>query len=1132
MFTVYHSNQLDLLKNLLLAVIHEKPLSNPLQKELILVQSLGMAQWLKFEMAKEKGIVANVEFPLPASFIWKMFTKILSDVPQRSLFNKEVMTWKLMKVLPEQLNNPDFLELKRYLEDGDENKEKTYHLACKISELYDQYLVYRPEWIKAWESEDMVPELEGEKRWQPQLWRALYDYTLEQGQSPFHSANLYERFIDALKPQSKKLGWLSGIERVFIFGVSALPPRYLETLNLLGEHIDVHYMFTNPCRYYWGDIRDKRYLAHHETVQKERISRRTASKERSQFSVMLTTEVNNVEVGNSLLASMGKLGYDTLLMISELSCHEVDQGFISVSRDSLLHHIQADILDLLEPGNLHEITHSESKIGISIDDRSLLIEACYSPMREVEVLHDRLLEMFESDQMLTPRDIVVMVVDITAYSPMIQAVFGNAPDERFIPFSIFDHSTNQESRILSTFIDLLHLPDSRCSASELLGILELPAVLRRFSFDNKQFEKVKFWVKEAGIRWGLNDTTASHFSLPKQYQNTWIFGLNRMLLGYAMQSATGLFNGVLAYDEVQGLEADVAGKLGEFFHVLLTVQLLLIQEKTGEEWVRILTSLFDDMFTLDNNEKLVGRHIRDQLDNWLTELKNACFSGSISLAIVRAYLKEKLVLVPISQSFLAGQVNFCTLIPMRSIPFSVVCLLGMNDSDYPRIIAPVGFDLMSGRSRVGDCTRRDDDRYMFLEALQSAKQYFYISYVGRSVQDNSEKVPSILVTELLDYCRHGYCVEGDQPLAEIESSKYLLAHLVHYNPLVPFSRDAFIGSRASYANEWLAAAKGEGEQASPFFSDDVLDVDSDFNSDVLELTELQRFWHLPVQYFFNRRLKVFFETLDGEMEDTEPFTLDNLHRYQLHDALLSHLIEKGSDKESLTTFAQHQKASGTLPLSSFGELILESEQESTLAQYGVLKPLFNDRRDALEVNIQVPTTRGTVKLQGWLDERYHSGRILYRSGKVRVSDRLATWIDHLCQCTSGEGLETRFFGVDYDIIFAPISPEEALRGLACYLEGYFEGIERPYPYLPNTAMVGLQACIDKKGHWASDEAARDKVRQKMRSVYEGKFLQIGERENPYVARVWPEASNTLLDEMFNISTQVLLPVLLGEEKTV
>ncbi len=246
MFTVYHSNQIDVLKSLLVQLIKLDPIENPFEKEQILVQSPGMSQWLKMALAEEFGIAANIDFPLPATFIWDRFVQVLDDVPARSAFNKEAMTWKIMHLLPEHLTDPDFAPLAQYLTD-DQDASKRYQLAEKIADIYDGYLVYRPEWIASWEAGLPVFELEDEQPWQPKLWQALYDHTVALGQSPYHRANLYEHFIDVLaNNQDVKTQGLNQLpKRLFVFGISSLPPRYLDALKALGEHIDVHLMFTN-----------------------------------------------------------------------------------------------------------------------------------------------------------------------------------------------------------------------------------------------------------------------------------------------------------------------------------------------------------------------------------------------------------------------------------------------------------------------------------------------------------------------------------------------------------------------------------------------------------------------------------------------------------------------------------------------------------------------------------------------------------------------------------------------------------------------------------------------------------------------------------------------------------------------
>ena len=213
MFSVHHSNSLDILKDALISLIKQHPLKHPFDKEIVLVQSPGMAQWLQMEIAKAQGVVANIEFPLPATFIWDSFNRVLTDVPKRSFFNKEAMMWKLMKILPRQLDDPDFSELKQYLQD-DPLQVKRFQLAGKIADIYDQYLLYRPDWINAWEAEKNIDELADASIWQSKLWRELYEHTLAQEQSPYHRANLYERFIDTLQFHQHKPIGLNKIQRV------------------------------------------------------------------------------------------------------------------------------------------------------------------------------------------------------------------------------------------------------------------------------------------------------------------------------------------------------------------------------------------------------------------------------------------------------------------------------------------------------------------------------------------------------------------------------------------------------------------------------------------------------------------------------------------------------------------------------------------------------------------------------------------------------------------------------------------------------------------------------------------------------------------------------------------------------
>ncbi|GAA3552009.1 exodeoxyribonuclease V subunit gamma [Zobellella aerophila] len=1104
MFTLYHSNRLDVLKELMVSLIRMEPLAHPFDAEVILVQNPGMAQWLKLELASTFGIAANIEFPLPASFIWKMFVQTLEGVPEQSAFNKEAMVWKLMSLLPGQLKEEAFLPLRHYLAD-DQFGRRLYQLCGNIADIFDQYLVYRPEWIQDWEQGG---GLRAEAHpWQPVLWRALVSRTRELDQSLCHRANLFQSFIDTLAAGELRH---SLPKRLFIFGISALPPKYLEALNALGRHTDVHLLLTNPCRYYWGDIQDNRRQVRRQLLQRVAEQRRRPWGEPVADIGLLPAgaelehwfdEDGEPSQGNPLLASMGKQGRDHLWLLAELGPNEID-AFVEPLGDTLLHRLQQDILELrnsAEPVlDKERLASSHHKTIIIPEDDSLVIHSCHSPIRELEVLHDELLKAFEADPGLAPKDVVVMVPDINAYSPYIQAVFGAASGERFIPFSLSDRSAQQESPVLLSFLAVLRLAHARCTLSELLEILEVPAVLARFELSPEQFERLKAWAEESGIRWGLNDADAERFELSQMPQNTWLFGLRRMLLGYAM-AEDRLFGEVLPYTEIEGMDAELLGKLAAFVDVLSEFIQQARQDHTIVAWQALLGALLERLYLPDEQAEPLLALIYQQIERLRVQADQAGFGGELSQAVVADHFSQALNNQRSGQRFLAGQVNFCTLMPMRSIPFAMVCLLGMNDGVYPRSLAPMGFDLMAEDNRKGDRSRRDDDRYLFLEALLSAQQRLYISYVGMSQQDNSPKVPSVLLTELLDYIGQGFVPEGHQQEDGDTSYRSTLARLTRAHPLTPYSHRYFGAEPpGSYAREWLPALQ---EAVAPVAEAVVLDLPEEWQAEQeLELAELQRFFRLPCSYFFQRRLKVWFELDSLKPAIDEPFSLDNLDGYRLRDVLLDACLRQLPVKEQ----AARLLASGSLPSGVFGELVLEENQSSINQLAARLEPWLARADEDVEVRLGFDRRL----LTGWLKGRYQGRLIRYRPGSLNAGFLLRQWLEHLCLCAV-EPAESWLFGLDDGRKFLPLEPDHARLLLADLLALMEEGMRAPLPFFPKTALAWAEFALDEQGRLQDD--MRDKAMSQARKVFEGDYLFSGEAENAYIARSFPEFELTRED---------------------
>ncbi|EJD5546947.1 exodeoxyribonuclease V subunit gamma [Escherichia coli] len=1116
MLRVYHSNCLDVLEALMEFIVERERLDDPFEPEMILVQSTGMAQWLQMTLSQKFGIAANIDFPLPASFIWDMFVRVLPEIPKESAFNKQSMSWKLMTLLPQLLEREDFTLLRHYLTD-DSDKRKLFQLSSKAADLFDQYLVYRPDWLAQWETGHLVEGLGEAQAWQAPLWKALVEYTDELGQPRWHRANLYQRFIETLESATTCPPGLPS--RVFICGISALPPVYLQALQALGKHIEIHLLFTNPCRYYWGDIKDPAYLAKLLTRQRRHSfeDRELPLFRDSENAGQLFNSDGEQDVGNPLLASWGKLGRDYIYLLSDLESSQELDAFVDVTPDNLLHNIQSDILELENRAvagvNIEEFSRSDNKRPLDPLDSSITFHVCHSPQREVEVLHDRLLAMLEEDPTLTPRDIIVMVADIDSYSPFIQAVFGSAPADRYLPYAISDRRARQSHPVLEAFISLLSLPDSRFVSEDVLALLDVPVLAARFDITEEGLRYLRQWVNESGIRWGIDDDNVRELELPATGQHTWRFGLTRMLLGYAMESAQGEWQSVLPYDESSGLIAELVGHLSSLLMQLNIWRRGLAQERPLEEWLPVCRDMLNAFFLPDAETEAAMTLIEQQWQAIIAEGLGAQYGDAVPLSLLRDELAQRLDQERISQRFLAGPVNICTLMPMRSIPFKVVCLLGMNDGVYPRQLAPLGFDLMSQKPKRGDRSRRDDDRYLFLEALISAQQKLYISYIGRSIQDNSERFPSVLVQELIDYIGQSHYLPGDEALNCDESEARVKAHLTCHHTRMPFDPQNYQpGNLQSYAREWLPAASQAGKAHSEFVQPLPFTL-----PETVPLETLQRFWAHPVRAFFQMRLQVNFRTEDSEIPDTEPFILEGLSRYQINQQLLNVLVEQDDAERLFRRF----RAAGDLPYGAFGEIFWETQCQE-MQQLADRVIACRQPGQSMEIDLAY----NGVQITGWLPQVQPDGLLRWRPSLLSVAQGMQLWLEHLVYCASGGNGESRLFlRKDGEWRFPPLAAEQALHYLSQLIEGYREGMSAPLLVLPESGGAWLKTCYDAQNDaMLDDDSTLQKARTKFLQAYEGNMMVRGEGDDIWYQRLWRQLTPETMEAIVEQSQRFLLPL--------
>ncbi|GAB2560387.1 exodeoxyribonuclease V subunit gamma [Rhodanobacter koreensis] len=1113
---VLHGNRLEDLRDLLTAWLARAPL-RPLENELMLVQSNGIAQWLKLALARSPasgglGISAAVDVQLPGRFLWTAYRAVLGRdaVPATSPFDKSRLTWRLLRLIPQHLQEDDFIPLRDFLGD-DPDWQKCYQLAARVADLFDQYQVYRADWLDDWEHgrdnlhdalRDRHTPLLDDQRWQPRLWRLLLE-DVGPAHRHDHRAAVHQVFVERLQSLDVRPAALP--RRIVVFGMSSLPQQTLEALTALARFCQVLLVVANPCRHYWADIIEERELL-------------KASQRRQADKPGLPPQPRYEDLhlhAHPLLAAWGKQGRDYIRLLD--ACDQpdryrrqfaaIDRGidlFQDVEGDGLLQQVQQAILDL-EPLPADPAQRRPWHEG----DASLRFHIAHSPQREVEVLHDQLLAMFEraarDGKPLAPRDVMVMVPDIRTYAPHVQAVFGRLPvsDPRHLPCSVADQSARGSEPLIVALEHLLALPESRFTASEVLDLLDVPALRARFGFDEADLPTLRRWIEGAGIRWGLDGEQKRSLQLPALEQNSWRFGLRRMLLGYAVGDGESL-DGIAPYAEVGGLDATLLGPLSLLLDRLEHYWQAFRMPTTPAAWCTSLHALLSDFFERDYDKDVLrlGR-LDEALDEWQQACAEAGFAVAIPLAIVRDHWLQAIDESRLSQRFMGGGVSFGTLMPMRAIPFRVVCLLGMDDGAYPRQQAPVDFDLMAqpGHSRPGDRSRREDDRYLFLEALLSARDAMHVSWVGRSARDNSLLPPSVLVGQLRDYLAAGWYREGDT-LDDGNTGARLLVALTTEYPLQPFSRRYFSahGERHvfTYAREWQqvhrTVAASMPIALAPWQPDTALGIG-----------QLQRFLSKPVASFFNQRLKVYFGTDSDDALDDEPFALDGLQRYGAAQSVLHVAIDPAiTDLDyTITQATQRLHDEGLLPPGGFGAVL----QTEIAEQIGSLALSW---RDAC---LQWPLTGDKLELQhagagllieDWLtdlrrDGSGHHGRLellngalLTGDGALRHEKLIPAWITHLLANANGLALQTRIISADAQPILRAFAREEAGALLDQVLLAMCAGMQSPLPIARKTACAWLRS----SGNPAT--AARD--------CYEGNVFahtpgELG--EDPCLARAWP-----------------------------
>lgn len=1033
-FRLYHSNALDVLAELLADELRQPAPGQPLlAPDTVLIPQVAMRRWLQATLAQRHGVAANLEFLTPGEFVSRALDANLGKAGDD--LNAAGLRWRLYAALtdPALLAQPALAQIAAYMGDGD--PLKPWALAGELAAVFEKYQAWRRDWLLRWEG--------GADPDDPQaiLWRVAAG-----GRA--HRARRIQQYLARFGDGDALPAGLPS--RLFAFAVLNVSPDVLRVLATQSRVGTLHFYLPTPSKAYWGDL---------QTLG----ARLRAGAD----------GFGDAAGDNPLLRDWGAAGRDFMAL---LGSYEVvhPAGEIAAYADpaegadaGLLRRMQADLFHRRAAPPALRATFDPA-------DSSLQFHACHTRLRELQVLHDRLRALLEDprfDPPLQPREIAVLAPDIDPYVPYLDAVFGGHGQADAIPYAVADASPLAGEPLADVFLRLLALPVSRFGLEEILDLVASPPLAEANGLHADDIERLRTWLREAGARWGLDAAHRERSGAPRDDGWTWQFALDRLLLGHA-SGADDDIHGIAPWSGLEGSALDTLDRLLRLLRELARQARALDEAMLPAQWRERLLKFLERLLPVppasSSGQRALDR-LRGLIDTFAKQAEAAGFDAPVPAEAVRAHFAAVLGDADTRAPLLTGGVSFARMVPMRLLPFRVICLLGMNDGDFPRCDPAAGLnrltaEIAGGRRLAGDRSTREDDRFLFLQLFASAQDVFYLSWLGADPRDGSAREPSLLVTELLAAAAAQHV---DGPAA---AKRLVLRHA-----LQPFSPGAFGANDEdgrpdprvfSYRGHWHPAAgrlSGARDRLPPWIDAAVALAPPVQAEPAVSLDALRRFLLDPAGQFLRQRLQLRLPDAEDTGDDIEP--LQAPKRGLLRSRLQRAVFERLLAGDALEALHAPLRARGLLPSGPLGRRALD-EIAAEVAPYA--DAFARWRGDAAAEALPLAVEIDGVRVHGRLGEMYPGGIARLRFGAPNGPSTLRHGLDWLL--LRAAGVESPFVEF-HDVKDRGIGPhpreavtqDAAIDALRTLLALRQEGLQRPLPFAPYSAWELFAADTPERG---------------------------------------------------------------------
>ncbi len=958
-----------------LADLLARPLTDPFEREVVVVPAKGIERWVAQRLSHRlgvgerggDGVCAGVRFLSPHSLV-----SMLLDRDRADPWEPDQLVWPLLGVIDGSLTEPWAVALAAHLghglsgDDAELRQNRRWSVARRVAGLFASYARQRPQLVTDWragrDTDGAGGELAPDLRWQPELWRRLV--------AGIGVPTPDERHAEAVARLEHGGAGLDLPGRLSLFGHTRLPVTEIRLVAALGRLRDVHLWLPQASPALWDDLTP--------AVAEGPVRRRD--------------DRSATFVGHPLLASLGRDARELQRGLAGAVDHDTAlRAAAGPAPTTLLGHLQAD----LRANHAPTATERASRV-VDPDDRSVQVHACHGPHRQIDVLREVLVGILQDRPDLEPRDILVMCPDVETYAPLIEAGFGldALRDGRFAPAStgpgvhpahglrvrLADRALSATNPLLALATHLVEIAGGRVTATEVLDLLARDVVRRRFLLEDDDLSRIARWVGESGVRWGLDQAQRAAFGMEGFGHNTWRAGLDRMLVGVAMSGDDLRHLGnALPLDDVGSNDIALVGRVAEFCDRLGRSIDTLTTATTVSDWVTAVGAAVRALgdVPLDDAWQLA------QLERELAHTLDAAggTSATLRLADVRALLGSRLAGRPTRANFRTGTLTVCTMVPMRSVPHRVVCLVGLDDTVFPRTQWTDGDDVLARDPMTGERDVRSEDRQLLLDAVLAAADALVVCYTGAAEHSGAVRPPAVPLGELIDTVAataDGVDVVVRHPL-QAHDQRNLEPGRLGTPASFSFDRAALAGARA---------AVGERTPAPPFLTRPLpAPPPADVN-----LADLTRFLLHPVREFLRGPLALATPLEADEVRDRIPIDLDALEKWDIGDRLVSSLLaaEQSQERAEAVFFREHLR--GTVPPGRMGNDALAAITQEVSALLSQTQPLRAGTPRTVDVDVDLG---GGRRLTGTVSGIYGHQLVAIGYSRLGPRHRLSRWVDLL-----------------------------------------------------------------------------------------------------------------------------------------